>query len=286
MKNYLNNILKGLVLAFVIVILGGSLYLKINIHPTNTLVLISSNLVGSITTDVNLDENKEINEDKNLDTEEEKENTEVFNEEVNNQELEIKDENIPYKEEVNENKGNDELKNEVVENPLIEDSKVEEIKPPIQEVVPEKTPEENKPVKEEIVIKGEYAPNLEVASTIEVLATYHGKMTGYGPDCVGCSGITASGRNVLNGNIYYDDKTFGTIRIVAGDKSIPFGSIIKITGINISSEPVLAIVLDRGGMIGFAEGKHAYFDLLYASEGDASSFGRQDATFELLRTGY
>ena len=287
MKNYLNNVLKGLILAFVIVILGGGLYFKINVHPTNTLFLISSNLVGSITTDVNLDANEEINDDKDLENEEKQENTEVFNEKSNSQKLEIKDKNITNKEEVSEeNKVNDEFKNEVIENPLIEEPKNEETETPIQEVVPDKNTEENNSVKEDIVIKGEYAPNLEVMNTIEVLATYHGKMTGYGPDCVGCSGITASGRNVLNGNIYYEDKTFGTIRIVAGDKSIPFGSIIKISGINISSEPVLAIVLDRGGMIGFAEGKHAYFDLLYASEGDAYSFGRQDATFELLRSGY
>ncbi|MBQ8473063.1 MAG: 3D domain-containing protein [Bacilli bacterium] len=276
MKNYLNNVLKGLVLAFVIVILGGSLYLKINIHPTNTLVLISSNLVGSITTNQTLKENQEESLTKEDLPQDE---VQVFEEEESEEKLEIKEE---IKEEIiEENTQTEEVtKEEVVEPitpPVVEEPKQEVVEKPI----PEK-----EPVQEEIVIKGEYAPNLEVINTVEVLATYHGKMTGYGPDCVGCSGITASGRNVLNGNIYYDDKTFGTIRIVAGDKSIPFGSIIKITGINISSEPVLAIVLDRGGMIGFAEGKHAYFDLLYASEGDASSFGRQDATFELLRTGY
>lgn len=276
MKNYLNNVLKGLVLAFVIVILGGSLYLKINIHPTNTLVLISSNLVGSITTNQTLEENQEESFTKEDLVQDE---VQVFEEEESEEKLEIKEE---VKEEIiEENTQTEEVtKEEVVEPitpPVVEEPKQEVVEKPI----PEK-----EPVQEEIVIKGEYAPNLEVINTVEVLATYHGKMTGYGPDCVGCSGITASGRNVLNGNIYYEDKTFGTIRIVAGDKSIPFGSIIKITGINISSDPVLAIVLDRGGMIGFAEGKHAYFDLLYASEGDASSFGRQNATFELLRSGY
>lgn len=276
MKNYLNNVLKGLVLAFVIVVLGGSLYLKINIHPTNTLVLISSNLVGSITTNQTLEENQEESFTKEDLV---KDEVQVFEEEESEEKLEIKEE---IKEEIiEENTQTEEVtKEEVVEPitpPVVEEPKQEVVEKPI----PEK-----EPVQEEIVIKGEYAPNLEVINTVEVLATYHGKMTGYGPDCVGCSGITASGRNVLNGNIYYEDKTFGTIRIVAGDKSIPFGSIIKITGINISSEPVLAIVLDRGGMIGFAEGKHAYFDLLYASEGDASSFGRQNATFELLRSGY
>ena len=123
--------------------------------------------------------------------------------------------------------------------------------------------------------------------TIEVLETYVGKMTAYGPDCYGCtSGRTASGQYVMDGNIYYNDPTFGNIRIVAADKTIPFGSIIRISGLNIFPEPILAIVLDRGGMIGFAEGKHSYFDLLYKSEKDAASFGRPTATFELLRRGY
>ena len=112
-------------------------------------------------------------------------------------------------------------------------------------------------------------------------------MTAYGPDCYGCtSGRTASGQYVMDGNIYYNDPTFGNIRIVAADKSIPFGSIIRISGLSIFPEPILAIVLDRGGMIGFAEGKHSYFDLLYKSEKDAASFGRPTATFELLRRGY
>ena len=119
-----------------------------------------------------------------------------------------------------------------------------------------------------------------------MIETYYGKMTGYGPDCIGCSGITASGMNVLNGNIYYEDETFGNIRIVAGDKSIPFGSIIRITGVSIATEPILAIVLDRGGMIGFETWKHSYFDLLFESEQAAIPVGRQDATFELLRRGY
>jgi len=158
-------------------------------------------------------------------------------------------------------------------------------KPKQEEIVQEPSVPQKEPVKE-IQIKVTYSPNLEVLNTVTTLETYHGKMTAYGPDCLGCSGITASGKNVLDGNIYYEDKTFGTIRIVAADKSIPFGSIIKITGLNISSDPILAIVLDRGGMIGFEEWKHSYFDLLYKSEADAMSFGRPTATFELIRRGY
>ena len=117
---------------------------------------------------------------------------------------------------------------------------------------------------------------------IPVLATYYGSITAYGPDCVGCSGITASGYNVRN-NIYFNDKEYGKIRIVAADKSLPFGTIIRISNLS-NFEPILAIVLDRGSAIGF--NKNIYFDLLYNSEKETNSFGKRKATFEVLRRGY
>lgn len=118
-----------------------------------------------------------------------------------------------------------------------------------------------------------------------VLATYKGMITAYGPDCVGCkTGRTASGYNVSNGNIYYNDKKYGKVRIVAADKSLPFGTIVRIKNLSIFNEPILAIVLDRGGAIGF--NKKVYFDLLYKSEKETLTFGKREATFEVLRRGY
>ena len=240
MTKFLNNVFKGLLLSFCIILVGGFLSLKLKPETSNKMVLLSTSLANTIITNQEKDESK------------------VIEEELKPQEE--KQPEVP----------------EVVEEPIVETPK--EPEPPIQEVV--------EPPKE-VVIQGVYAPNLEVASTITPLATYVGKITAYGPDCYGCtSGRTASGQYVLEGNIYYNDPTFGNIRIVAADKSIPFGSIIKIIGLSISEDPILAIVLDRGGMIGFAEGKHSYFDLLYKSEADASTFGRPTATFELLRSGY
>ena len=116
----------------------------------------------------------------------------------------------------------------------------------------------------------------------KVLATYTGNITAYGPDCKGCSGITASGYNVRNGNIYYNDKEYGKIRIVAMDKKIPFGTIIRIK--EISKEPIVAIVLDRGSAIGFS--KKVYIDLLYKSEMGTLTFGKKKATFDILRYGF
>lgn len=126
----------------------------------------------------------------------------------------------------------------------------------------------------------------EVKKTNEekVLATYQGNITAYGPDCKGCIGITASGYKVSKSNIYYNDKEYGKIRIVAADKTLPFGTIIRIKGLNNNKEPLIAIVLDRGSAIGF--NKSVYFDLLYKSEKDTDSFGKKKATFEVLRKGY
>ena len=123
----------------------------------------------------------------------------------------------------------------------------------------------------------------EKTKTEKVIATYHGPITAYGPDCYGCSGITSSGQNVRN-NIYYNDKDYGKIRIVAADKSLPFGTIIRISDLDIFSEPILAIVLDRGSAIGF--NRKVYFDLLYPSEKETNFFGKRTATFEVLRRGY
>ncbi len=119
--------------------------------------------------------------------------------------------------------------------------------------------------------------------SVKVLATYNGNITAYGPDCTGCIGITASGYNVKN-TIYYNDKEYGKVRILAADKSLPFGTIVRINNLSNYTDPIIGIVLDRGSAIGF--NKKAYFDLLYQSEKETNSFGRQKAIFEILRRGY
>ena len=111
-------------------------------------------------------------------------------------------------------------------------------------------------------------------------------MSGYGPDCYGCtSNRVASGYYVGEGNIHYNDKDYGKIRIVAGDKKYPFGTIVKIGSSNVSNEPIIAIVLDRGGNIGI--NKKFTFDLLFATEKEASKYAvSKNIKFEILRLGY
>ena len=158
----------------------------------------------------------------------------------------------------------------------------------IKEVKKEKVKEEKKETKK--VVKQQVKKSANVKETKKVdtskvssKSTYKGNITAYGPDCKGCSGITASGYKVKN-TIYYNDKTYGKVRIVAADKSLPFGTIVRISDLSIFNEPIIAIVLDRGSAIGF--NKSVYFDLLYQSEKASNSFGKRKATFEILRRGY
>ena len=127
----------------------------------------------------------------------------------------------------------------------------------------------------------------KVSKTENAIEKLTGSLAGYGPDCVGCTSFrTASGRYIGDGNIYYEDKEYGKIRIVAGDKSYPFGTIVKISNTNYGdNSPIYAVVLDRGGGVG--KGKKFLFDLLFTTEKEAAKAGsRKNVIFEILRLGY
>ena len=112
-----------------------------------------------------------------------------------------------------------------------------------------------------------------------------GTLTGYGPDCPGCGGHVACRPNpdVRNGNIYYTDKEYGKIRILAADYSIPCGSIIHIENYKFAeNNEFIGIVLDRGSaIVGLT------MDLLYPSEADTVVIGRQrNIEFTVMRWGW
>lgn len=166
-----------------------------------------------------------------------------------------------------------------VDSDVIDETFVEEIL--VEEVVStEEVIQENvQPVVSEAIET--VVPKVE--EVVEVIQPQNeiltGKMSGYGPDCIGCSGYLANGHYVGDGNIYYNDSEYGQVRIVAGDKKYKFGTIVRI------NDTMLAIVLDRGGSIGI--GKKFMFDLLYASESEANSNGvSYNTKFEILRNGF
>ncbi len=307
MKLFLNNVLKGLLVSLLVITLGGFLYIDISKPEKMNLQLISSSIVNQVGTESkNLKESqkgKENNENKVLvDTDkesvkEEKEENKIEDKEVVESsdkatEVEVSEqEEQPKIEEKTPEIKVEEKKEEIKE---VEKPKEEEIETPKEEVSEpskEEAPQNdqnsnnqssNDNQNNQVTPKGSYAPNMAAVQAATVKNTYVGLMTAYGPDCVGCGGMVAHGEYVGGGNIYYNDKTFGSIRIVAGDRSLGFGTIIRIKGI--SAEPIIAVMLDTGGAIGFNKG--TYFDLLYESEAAASSFGRPKATFEILRYGF
>ena len=136
----------------------------------------------------------------------------------------------------------------------------------------------------------------------EVLSTYTGNLTGYGPDCAGCGNYktnkvsTASGyhiANIVDGSIEpaftitYNDSEYGEVRVLAGDSTLPYNTIVRITIPN--QDPIIGIVLDRGSTVGFENcrsprGCLTTFDLLYPTE--AESLGKtRNVKFEILRIG-
>lgn len=135
------------------------------------------------------------------------------------------------------------------------------------------------------VDKDNTSPIIEnvVSNEDKILEVQKGGLSAYGPDCSGCSGYLASGRYVGDSNIYYNDSQYGKIRIVAGDRSYKYGTIVRIKSSKIGND-IIAIVLDRGG-VGLSN--RYMFDLLFESEKKALKFGSfSDVVFEILRYGY
>lgn len=105
-----------------------------------------------------------------------------------------------------------------------------------------------------------------------VSGEYIGKLTGYGPDCVGCSEqgyVTCSARNgkpysLKTDGIYYTDEDYGRVRILASSTYFSCGTIIEVKRDNYS---FMAIVLDRGSDMNNAwKNGNVWFDLAYESQ--------------------
>lgn len=121
-----------------------------------------------------------------------------------------------------------------------------------------------------------YGPNTPIS--------FVGQMTAYNPICAGCTGkvYCPPRQDVRNGNIYFNDNTYGKVRILAADYAIPCGTIVKVTNVSFSNEPIIGIVLDRGGAI-----KGNIMDFLVTETDDMDIVGRQkNVNYEILRWGW
>lgn len=111
--------------------------------------------------------------------------------------------------------------------------------------------------------------------------SFVGKLVHYGPDCPECGGhLGCNGQDARNGNIYYNDKEYGKVRVVAMSSTIPCGSMIKINVAAYDKNGMYAIVLDRGV-------SGPMVDLLKTSARAKSPVATVNGvTFDIVRYGY
>lgn len=126
-------------------------------------------------------------------------------------------------------------------------------------------------------------------------STYTGKTTGYGADCLGCSGIVScktregSYYNLKNDGEYYYDNQYGEVRILAANLSMfKCGTIIEVD--NGTLEPFLGIVLDTGsGMVNSWNNYGIiHFDIAHVTEKDPIVYQAtsRNANFNVQRWGW
>ena len=149
-------------------------------------------------------------------------------------------------------------------------------------------------VEDTVIVEETGDDNDNVTESTE--AVYVGKMTGYGADCNGCSGVgTLSCRTIdgskhtlsIDGEYYYDDN-YGSVRIVAADLSqFPCGTIVKVDHPNLGT--FYAVVLDTGGSVQKAwQNGTVWMDLAFKTETDPNIYSStsNNTTYSVQRWGW
>ena len=125
---------------------------------------------------------------------------------------------------------------------------------------------------------------------------YTGRLTGYGPDCPGCSIVgnvaclTKEGtrHSLITDGLYYEDDTYGSVRILAADNgAFPCGTIVKVDyGV---LKEFYGIVLDSGATMrsAWSEGV-VWMDLAFSSQKEALTGGATslNTKFSVQRWGF
>ena len=125
---------------------------------------------------------------------------------------------------------------------------------------------------------------------------FNGKLTGYGPDCPGCSlvgNVSCRTREGLNHSLstdglYYTDITYGSLRILAADHSkFPCGTVVKVN--NGVLNEFYGIVLDTGyAMRNALTQGIIWMDLAFSSQAEALTGGAtsSNTSFSVQRWGW
>ena len=125
---------------------------------------------------------------------------------------------------------------------------------------------------------------------------YTGKLTGYGPDCPGCSKVgnvackikSGANHSLINDGLYYSDQEYNKVRILAADNTaFPCGTIVKVD--NGKLDTFYGIVLDSGSAMrgAWKEGK-VWMDLAFSTQAEARTGGATSSNtkFEVQRWGW
>lgn len=148
---------------------------------------------------------------------------------------------------------------------------------------------------EEIVLREPIDEVIEIGTGPK--ASYTGSITGYGADCVGCSGKVSCKTpegvyyDLANNGEYYNDSEYGNLRIIAADHLVfKCGTVVDITSTN--GTKINAIVLDTGIAMRRAwrnNGK-ILVDVAFVTENDPGLFDVTDKSgnvrFDVKRWGW
>ena len=136
--------------------------------------------------------------------------------------------------------------------------------------------------------------NAEIEIGTKEEEIYTGRLTGYGADCIGCSGNLScntregNSHNLYTDGEYYTDSEYGTVRILAAAlEKFPCGTIIEVQNENLGT--FKAIVLDTGGAMRNAWARGVvHMDLAYKTESDPAIHlaTSNNASFNIQRWGY
>lgn len=164
----------------------------------------------------------------------------------------------------------------------------------VKEEKKEETENKDEEVKQQQSIEETKQNVVQKQEEVQPVATYTGKLTGYGGDCPGCSGYvachTANGGsfNLKTDGMYYNDNAYGNVRILsAATNAFPCGTIIEVS--NGIMNTFNAVVLDTGGSMKAAwNNGTVWMDLAFSTASDPSlgQANSGNTTFKVLRQGW
>ena len=147
---------------------------------------------------------------------------------------------------------------------------------------------------EEILFREPVDESIEIGTGPK--ESYVGSITGYGADCIGCSGNVSCKTpdgvyNLKQNGEYYNDLEYGSLRIVAADNSLfKCGTVLDIETTN--GNKIHAIVLDTGISLrnAWRNQKNIVVDVAFKSEDSSGIYEITDRSgkvkFDVKRWGW